>query len=169
MKDFERLIQECLGEVTAVGITPGNIVQWKINTRAKTRWGLCTKKTNGECTIEIAAVLLQDDRISEKSCKETIIHEILHTCRECKGHTGYWKQYATLMNEAYGYNIKRVTQGEEKGVENYKGSELPVKYIFQCKNCQAFVYRKRESNFTRHYKRYGCAKCGALRSFIRIN
>ena len=77
-------------------------------------------------------------------------------------HTGKWKQYAELMNRTYGYNIKRVTEGCEKGVENHKVSEMAVKYVFTCGGCGATIYRKRDSKFTRNYRHYGCAKCGAV-------
>lgn len=119
MKDFHKLIDESINEVKAAGITPGNIVNWRINTRAKSRWGLCKKLNDGTgFEIQIAHILLVSDDVSEKACKTTIIHEILHTCEGCKGHTGLWKQYAAIMNEKYGYNIKRTTSGAEKGLMN---------------------------------------------------
>ena len=123
MKNFEMLQKVCIDEVLAAGIEPGNIVSWVINRRAKTRWGMCTKNLDGTCIIQIAARLIEDERISEQACKETMIHEILHTCKGCKGHTGLWLIYANIMNKKYGYNIKRTTSGEEKGVENYTASK----------------------------------------------
>ena len=115
MKDFNRLITESMKEVTHVGIKPGNITSWTINKRAKSRWGLCKQNPDKTFEIQIAEALLTDDRITEKSCKETIIHEILHTCKNCMKHTGQWKYYAEVMNQVYGYNIKRITTGMEKG------------------------------------------------------
>ena len=160
MKDFEKLQMVCMEEVRAAGITPGNIVKWTINRRAKTRWGLCIKKGNGECEIQIAARLLEDDRISEDACKDTMIHEILHSCKGCTGHTGKWKQYAEIMNRKYGYHIKRVTSGEEKGVENYKGNSQPVKYVYRCAGCGQIVMRKKACKFTKYYRSYICGICG---------
>ena len=161
MKDFEVLKEQCIHEVTRLGIKPGTISSWTINTRAKSRWGLCKQNPDGTYSIEIASRLLEDDRISEQACKETIIHELLHTCKGCMRHTGKWKYYAEVVNQVYGYNIKRVTQGVEKGVENYEGSEMSIKYVFTCGSCGATIYRKRDSKFTRNYKYYGCARCGA--------
>ena len=161
MKDFDYLKEQCINEVTHLGIKLGNIVSWEINTRAKTRWGMCKKDSNGNYHIEIASRLLTDDRISEKACKETIIHELLHTCKGCMKHTGTWKYYAEVVNHVYGYNIKRVTEGQEKGVENHQASEMSIKYVFTCGNCGATIYRKRDSKFTRNYRYYGCARCGA--------
>lgn len=161
LKDFETLKEKCIDEVAHLGIKLGNISSWKINTRAKTRWGLCKLNPDGSYSIEIAARLLEDDRISETACKETIIHELLHTCKGCMRHTGKWKYYAEVVNQVYGYNIKRVTQGIEKGVENYESKEMNVKYVFTCGNCGATIYRKRDSKFTKYYRYYGCARCGA--------
>lgn len=166
MKDFDKLIHICLEEVIAAGIQPGHIVEWKLNSRAKKRWGQCTKKSNGECRIQIASRLLTDDRISEKACKDTIIHEILHSCPECKGHTGKWKEYAQIMNVKYGYDIKRITSGEEKGVENYISTRgLPLKYVFKCKYCGNSIAKKMECKFTHYYKNYRCKKCGNAHAF----
>ena len=132
MKDYKKLQEICLSEVVAVGIEPGNIIEWQLNSRAKSRWGQCTRNNKTkECKIQIAAQLIYDDRISEKACKETIIHEILHTCNGAKGHTGLWKQYADKINTRYGYNIKRTTSGEEKGVENYKSTFIACYELIQ--------------------------------------
>lgn len=159
-----------MAEIKQAGITPGNIVAFEINRRSKKRWGLCTRKPNGECVIQIAAILLEDDRVSEKACKDTIIHEILHSCKECSGHTGKWKQYAQKMNAMYGYNIKRTTSGAEKGLDDYEVSyRLRDKYVFRCKNCGAIVRRKKACKFTRYYRNYGCGRCGKFRAFERIS
>ncbi|MCR5272626.1 MAG: SprT-like domain-containing protein [Lachnospiraceae bacterium] len=160
-KDLNALVLECLSELKDQDIAPGEVSEWKVNKRAGTRWGRCIRNADETFTIEIAQRLLTDERISDKACKETIIHELLHTCKGCMKHTGSWKMYATQMNVAYGYNIKRTTSGSEKGVEDHEVTPLPVKHIFVCKNCGAVIYRKRESRFTRHYRRYACARCKA--------
>lgn len=165
MKDFVKLRDECLAEVHNAGIEIGNITSWQINRRAKTRWGMCSRYGD-KYTIQISSQLVSDDRISEKACKETIIHEILHTCPDCHGHTGKWKEYAELMNVTYGYNIKRVTSGQEKGVENYQASRrLKPKYCFKCMYCGYSIVRKRDSKFTRYYRNYTCPECGKSRAF----
>ena len=115
MKNFEMLQKVCIDEVLGAGIEPGNIVSWVINRRAKTRWGMCTKNPDGTCIIQIAARLIEDERISEQACKETMIHEILHTCKGCKGHTGLWLIYANIMNKKYGYKANHLRRGEGRG------------------------------------------------------
>lgn len=166
MKDFQKLIEKCLEEVVVAGIQPGNITEWTINRRAKRRWGQCTKKANGEYRIQIAAQLLEDERISEKACKDTIIHEILHSCPDGMGHTGKWKEYAKTINEKYGYNIKRTTSGEEKGVENYHSiRRLQLKFMFRCKYCGNTITKKKKCKFTHYYKNYSCMQCGRAHAY----
>lgn len=116
MKDFRKLITECMNEVKEAGITPGNIVEWSVNYRAKRRWGLCSKSPDGKIKIQIASRLLIDDRVSVTACKETMIHEILHSVEGGMGHTGKWKQLAEVVNQKYGYSIKRTTSSKEKGL-----------------------------------------------------
>lgn len=169
MKDFDKLIKTCLEEVKNAGITPGNITNWSINYRSKKRWGQCTKKPNGKCEIQIAARLLEDDRIPEKACKDTIIHEILHSCPECSGHKGKWLEYATIINGKYGYDIKRTTSGTEKGVEDYESSKkLRIKFIFRCRYCGYTIYKKKACKFTHYYKNYRCMICGESHAFQRV-
>ena len=167
MKDFEQMIKESLSEVMAVGLKPGKIEKWVINRRAKSRWGLCKKIGINTFEIQIAERLLEDE-VSDMACKDTIVHEILHTCRGCHGHTGLWKTYADLMNRTYGYSIKRTTSSLEKGLEELPTKEMAIKYVFRCKNCGAMLYRKKKSRFTEHYKYYGCGRCGAKRAFVKL-
>lgn len=168
VKDYKALIEECMKEVIAADITPGNIVKWGINHRARSRWGLCTRHPDGTFEIEIAYRLLADDNISDKSCKDTIIHEILHSCRGCQKHTGTWKKYAEHMNALYGYNIKRITSAEEKGVEKYEIRPREIKYIYKCRKCGQIITKKQKCKFTRYYKHYGCGICGERNAFIKI-
>lgn len=170
MKDFEGLIEICMNEVTSAGIEPGVISLWKINTRAKQRWGMCKKNaSDGTFEIQIASVLLADDRVSEKACKTTIIHEILHTCKDSMKHTGNWKKYAEIMNAKYGYDIKRTTSNDEKGVEDYAPvRRLSYKYGFYCTKCGQQIWKKKVCRFTKYFRNYTCGICGTHRAFRRM-
>lgn len=169
MKDFERLQQICLDEVRAAGITPGKIGKWVINSRAKSRWGSCTMRENGEYEIQIAEVLLVDDHVSEVACKETMIHEILHTCKGGANHSGLWLEYANKMNKQYGYNIKRTTSMKEKGIEEtYVAKQLDYKYLYRCETCGQTIFKKKACPFTRNYRNYTCLICGTEKAFHKI-
>lgn len=105
--------------------------------RAKKRWGQC-RKIGNNYIIEVNQILLREDTDID-GLKNTIIHELLHTCKGCMKHTGEWKQLAEKVNRYYGYNIKRCDSADEKGISEEQKEKIQteraaarkVKYIFK--------------------------------------
>lgn len=167
-KRLEAVFNECIEEMNAIEIPFGRIVEITVNYRAKSRWGQCQMRRDcyGRCyRININADLLHVDA-PEKGLKETIIHEILHTCPDCWCHTGEWKRLAELVNDCYGYDVKRADTAEDKGMENfYKQHDELVKkpnwkYVIQCKNCGKILGKKqRACKVTMYPYRYNCIYC----------
>lgn len=157
MKDLQKIAKECIEELNAIGIKQGKILRFEINTRAKKRWGQCRMTPNG-FTINISYRLLGDS-VDIMALKNTIMHEILHTCNGCLNHGAEWKRYADKVNRAYGYNIKRCTSAEEKGLERVQTTKI-IKHKFVCECCGQVITRQKESNFTKHYNLYKCGRCG---------
>lgn len=152
MRDINNVVKSCCEKLDVIGIKYGTIVSITINTRAKKRWGQCKKI--GNCfAIQVSSRLISED-VELVHLETTVIHEILHTCKGCMNHGNEWKTLAEKVNRAYGYNIKRTTSNEEKGIE-----PIPAKYKFVCKDCGCVVTRMRESDFVKHYYNYRCAKC----------
>lgn len=92
-------------ELENIGIKCGNVIKIDVNTRSKKCWGQC-RKIGNNYIIEVNQILLREDTDID-GLKNTIIHELLHTCKGCMKHTGEWKQLAEKVNRYYGYNIKR--------------------------------------------------------------
>lgn len=155
MRDLMLLVDEVIGDLDAIGIEYGNIVEWTINYRAKSRWGQC-RKVGNNFYINISVDLL-DDNIDEFSAKNTIAHEILHTCKGCMNHGYEWQRLARMVNDCYyNYNISRCTSSEEKGIERVH------KYNFVCNNCGYKIGYDRATKFVRRYSHgYGCGRCHA--------
>lgn len=160
MKDLKKLMKECLAECDKANIPYGDIVDVVINTRAKKRWGRCSKKPYG-FVIEVNQQLL-DDKITDVSTKTTIIHEIIHTCPGCMNHGEKWKKWADVMNKKYGYNITRTTSAEDKGIER---TIEDYKYTITCAKCGCTSYYMRKSRVVEHItsggKRCRCGACGS--------
>ena len=99
--------------------------QIKVNPRPKKRFGCC-RKQGEKFIIEISEFILKCD---DEKIRGVIAHEVLHTCEGCYEHGMKWKEYASQMNAAYGYNIKRTSSNEEMGIADegrsgeYSGSE----------------------------------------------
>ena len=150
MKDLKMVANECMSMLDNVDIEYGNITKWEINTRAIQRWGQC-KKRNGNFIISI----------SHKALETTVLHELLHTVDGCMNHGNNWQKVANQVNMCYGYNIKRTTSTEEKGIERE-----PYKYVVKCQNCGIKVGRYKMSSLIQQPQNWKCGCCGG--KFERI-
>ena len=161
MRNLEQYAIQCMEEIEALGIEYGNIIDVMANTRAKKRWGQCASVSDGY-VININAVLL-DERNSERGLKETIIHELLHSCNGCMNHGRIWKQLAGKVNSAYGYNIKRCSSDAEKGVLKETNAAAPgaPKRIVECEKCGQTYAGPGISRVIRQIKRHRCCRCGS--------
>ena len=77
-------------------------------------------------------------------------------------HSSLWKRYASIVNEKYGYNVKRITSSEEKGLEGSESSAgriMPIKYIAACTSCGRSQGYKRASKVVTRPQNYRC-RCG---------
>lgn len=153
MNDLNELLRDVISEAKALNIPVSNriVPKVRVNNRAIRRFGCCIAK-NGEFIIEISGKLLD---ASERACKQTLAHEVLHTCPGCKNHGSKWKQYAKSMNSAYDYDISRASTHESLGIAD---SSL-TRYLLRCQNCGAEIRRMRRSKLIDHPERYRC-KCG---------
>ena len=160
MRDFQKYINECKAELDKIGIKYGEIIEWSINTRAKKRWGQC-RKIPGGYAININVILL-DERNDVEGLKNTIIHELLHSCKGCMNHGAEWKRLAERVKRAYGYDIKRTCPAAGIGV---KKETMPVrkqvepKYIVQCECCGQLIKRQKRSDLIKHTSLYTCGRC----------
>lgn len=135
-----------------------------VNPRPKKRYGCC-RKNNGEFRIEISEFVLacEPDKI-----RSVLAHEVLHTCRDCYNHGNKWKQYAKMMNESYGYNIKRTSTNEEMGLPQREGSDkdtAKIKYIIKCQRCGREYPRQRFTCVMKKINAYRCS-CGGKLSLL---
>ena len=152
-----RALKQCEEQLDALGIHYGDVSEIVVNTRAKKRYGQCRRR-NGGYEINISAVLL-DDRVPDVTLRPTVMHELLHTCQGCMNHGAVWKGLAAKVNQTYGYNVKRASSAEERGIADVVKENNQPKYVFVCENCGMEIHRYRKSNFTRNYTRYRCGKC----------
>lgn len=154
---LQQIVNECMDELDAIGIQYGYVNGVDVNTRARKRWGQCCKKGKAY-NLNISSVLL-DDRVPINSLKSTVMHELLHTCDGAFNHGKTWQRLADKVNTKYGYNIKRCTDANEKGIGEFVNEINKPKYVFVCEDCGQEVKRFRESKFTKNYSLYRCGRC----------
>ena len=157
MRDLNIYARICMFELDCLKITYAKNLTLRVNTRAKTRLGVCKK--SGDCyEIEIAAILL-DERTPEEYLKNTLMHELLHTCYGCMNHTGRWKKLAERVNAAYGYDVKRTASPDEEILPEALAGK--PKYKVVCPVCGTVYERYRKSALIQHPERYRCGRCKA--------
>ncbi|HHT96331.1 MAG TPA: sprT domain-containing protein [Clostridiales bacterium] len=153
MLNANELLQKGISQVKSAGINPGDInPKVIINSRAKSRFGLC-RKTPGkhDYQIEINNQLLETE---EFKAMNTMIHEILHTCKGCMNHGKDWKFYANVMNIKFGYDISRTSSYEKLGIE------VPeAKFIVKCNDCGNETKRQKKTKLITHTSHYRCGMC----------
>ena len=158
---------EAMMELDELDIPYSPSITWKINTRAQ-RWGLCRTKFDGTCEIEINISLFAEGAFD--GLKNTISHELLHTCPGGHGHKGMWKEYADMVNRAFGYNIKRCSSSEEKSAESINGRDREdnIKYILRCTGCGNKWTYMRAGKIVRNYKYCHCGRCKSSLELITL-
>lgn len=142
MRNLQKVAIECMYELDCIGIPYGEIERFTINTRAKSRWGQCKGLLTGKFEININQDLLNENN-SLEGLKNTIIHELLHSCEDCMNHGQKWQEMADRVNKAYGYNIKRCSSQSEKGVVEYTEKPIRYKYNVFCNQCKRHWKYKR--------------------------
>jgi len=154
MSRYNKLLQEVILEAKQLNIPISQNIDPNviINTRAK-RFGRCSRKS-GKFIIELSSIF---DKAEDKMAKQTLVHEILHTCPDSMNHQAIWKSHVSKMNRAYGYKIARTNSCENIGVEREISKN--AKYTIECQKCHNKSYKDRISGVIRTPEKYHC-KCG---------
>lgn len=155
--ECDALMARLWGELRALGIpvSPNILPGVRVNSRAKRRLGCCYGQ-QGVYTIEVAARLLDDARL----LRETLLHELLHTCPGCRNHGEKWKRYAAVVNQNMGTDIQRTVRLEEEPVALRREE---VKYILRCEACGKEIKRMRLCKVVKSPWRYRCLCGGKLK------
>ena len=146
LNDFSDLFEEVKVELYNLGFKEvfTNNYQLMFFTSTHT-FGKCAKIEHSRYKISLNKQYA--DCVTIDQIKNTLMHELIHSLKNTKGHTGKWKQVANLVNNKYGYHITRVAKS-------------PI----VCKDCgQSYKY-KRITNLIRLLQnnqshRYFCSKC----------
>lgn len=149
------LLQEAISEAKKLNIPVSEKIKSNVLTsNAQSFLGKCRKSGNS-FTIYISNALLGGG--DTQGIKQTLAHEILHTCDGCMNHGNTWKNYASKMNRAYSYNISRTANIESFNVVR------TANYVVVCTQCGNKTYRNRMSKLITHMHQYRCNCGGKLR------
>lgn len=166
----EEMLQEEIKKVKDLGIIVEPISPVVEFPKAKSFYGMChhqTRKVNGKTYYNYIRISEYFLEASELEIRGTLIHEILHACKETihEGHGTKWKELAKKVNSAYPeYDIKRLGS-QIKNKEDYSlRAHAPaacsrVKHEIECTTCGNKWRRTRDSKLSQHTERYFCPIC----------
>lgn len=151
----------------AIGIPVSSDICPEIRLSKATSWyGQCQqnrvyKGKRYKFIISISEYHLQS---SERAIRNTLIHELLHTCPGCLNHGPKWKAYADIVQRRFGYNITRAggdkdTDSAIEAARKEKRAGYQTQYLLICTGCGQEFLRYRKSNLVLHPEKYRC-KCG---------
>ena len=106
--------------------------------------------------------MLLDDSAPIKALKNTIIHEILHTCPGCNNHGINWKQRAEKVRNELGFDIQRCGSADDKGIPEsvYLKYDGEPKYKIKCVRCGHIYTRDRMCRLVKYPHNWKCGGCG---------
>lgn len=154
---------ECMEHLDALGIQYGNVRDFTINTRAKSRWGQCAKRPDG-FYININEALCDGNH--EDGLRATLFHELLHTCDGCMNHKSKWKDYADRVSKATGLKITRTDSAADKGFDSTAMPGRKNKYQIFCPNCGLVGTRQKRSRVVKLIDRCRCTICGSTELYV---
>lgn len=175
MKNYRKLFDACLTELKRINMDiSDDIVRVSVNGRLSRALGRCKARYSpitgnySMYEIEINPCMLGDD-VEDKVTKNTIIHELIHTCPGCMNHGHEWKRRADRVNRMLGYNVQRVTESEKLESAGVELKRREFKYALVCEKCGAEIKRKRWSSALENPSAYRHSGCGGSLHTINLD
>ncbi len=126
--------------------------------RSSTRLGTC-RKEKGIYRISISEYILED----EETVRNTLAHELVHTCRGCMNHGVTFQRIGQLVEKTFGIEVNRTATREESERSGIREAyENKARYRIICRRCGAVFYRQKRSKLVTHPGNYRCGKCGGI-------
>lgn len=108
---INRMMAECIVLMKGLGVPIAESIAPEVRLKGfRAAYGRCCPKgslknyTEYDYYIEISGFARNN---TERSLRNTLIHELLHTVPGGLCHTGEWKKWATYVSAKTGYNIQR--------------------------------------------------------------
>lgn len=159
---INQMLDVCKSQLDSIGIKYGEIDKVIINTRSKKTFAVChyhgkTDKFSIE-VMEFGCNLRTDEEI-----QNTIMHELLHTVKNCFNHGAMWKAVAEIVNHKFGYKVSRTGSFSKEALE--KVNEI-YKWSIFCECCNknlANYHRKPKDKKNAYHSSCGIQSKGKLK------
>ena len=155
MYDLNSVVENCLLKCDESNVQYGEIKRVDVFNESRRYIGLCTRLDSGAYKIQISSLLLNEN-IPIIKLEEIILHEILHTCKNCFNHGKEWKKQAEKLNNKYNYHISRTYSFNMQNIDDIIDH---YKYIIRCEKCGKVYGYQRIPKCIKNLDNYQCAIC----------
>lgn len=164
-------VQEMFKRAQRVAIEAGVPISNKIDPVIKfakaTSWlGMCHYCNTGvyDQYIRISEYHIKDD---EQEVFATLLHELIHTVKDCSNHGPNFKHWAQVLTEATGIEIGVVGHSKScSKMRRIKTARSNKGHLVKCEGCGCQWRRTRHSNLTLHPELYHCNGCGGKLTLV---
>lgn len=135
VKDIEDEIKEDLNILKHLGVESlaTKEIEVCINSRFTRTLGLCKDKGNNFFTIKINESFLRS--AEPQSIHDTIMHEVIHTCKGCYNHGPEWHRVGNLVSKKFGFTITRTYNDSSYSQFMRNKKATRIRYQIGCPNC----------------------------------
>lgn len=154
----QNILEEMIRQFAQAGIPIplGQIDSQLYFSRSSTRMGSC-RKERGVYRISLSVHILED----EETVRNTIAHELVHTCRGCMNHGVSFQRIGRQVEGKLGIPVRSKASQEESERSGIKDAYIKkARYRISCRSCGAVLYRQKKSALVMNPSRYRCGKCG---------
>lgn len=164
-KKLQDMLQECVYDMVSIGIPiqTDRIDEIVHLGKLEGTMGVCGRYTADDgkmafsITVNKKILKKMENPVVVKNVKNTLYHELLHTCPDCVGHNENWLKYAKICDEKLGTKTRqrlseRIYLGRHKGTaHHFCCDNCGFKYIteefltvIQCPICKIPIYEQQE-------------------------
>lgn len=165
MKNVNEIAQRCMAILDDCEINYTKPRMVGTSARYSRSLGKCYRKYDDEMDelyfeIKISDHILADD-IPMREVENTMLHELIHTCRGAFNHGAEFVRLAGIVNRKYGYHISRTSKYSDFGLDHTKILEQK-RYEVECVACNGIYKYSRMGKVLKNLDRYRCGCGGKL-------
>lgn len=177
--ELMELLKECLKEIDEKFKGTSYAGYFNFCKNLTIQWGHTTGKILGRChydtlsydfdywgrkrikSIDKATITIYDHKGRDiKGIKETIIHELIHTLRDCEYHRSEFKWYCDIIKRYLGYSCFSGQHEDLKSLEYLEN----FKHFLVCQHCHKIL--SKSNRMTKRFKSTQFFRCTACKNNI---
>ena len=117
--------------------------------------------------IEKATITIYDHKNRDtKGIKETIIHELIHTLKDCQNHKSEFKWHCSIIQGYMGYSC---FSGQHEDVQSIEYILSNFKHFTVCEHCHKITSKgNRKTRAFQYPEFYYCSKCKSKIKYMTL-